>query len=309
MQEPIIQIRDLYKAFNTNIALNRISLDIPRGKMYGLLGPNGAGKTTLIRIITQILESDSGQVIFDGKPLSSSDVYKIGYMPEERGLYKKMRVGEQLTYLARLKDLSAKDAKKKIDFWMDRLDIMDWKTKKVEELSKGMQQKIQFVATVMHDPQVLILDEPFSGLDPVNTNLIKQEISTLQAQGTSIIFSTHRMEQVEAICEDIVLINEGNIVLEGKVSKIKEDFKQNHFEIHFEGSLEDNQIPGDFELIQQGAKTLHFQLQNDQNANSLMRSLLNNNIEIHGVSEILPSLNEIFIQKVGEQPILNEAEA
>ncbi|MCP4124460.1 MAG: ABC transporter ATP-binding protein [Bacteroidetes bacterium] len=309
MQEPIIQIRDLYKAFNTNIALNRISLDIPRGKMYGLLGPNGAGKTTLIRIITQILESDSGQVIFDGKPLSSSDVYKIGYMPEERGLYKKMRVGEQLTYLARLKDLSAKDAKKNIDFWMDRLDILDWKTKKVEELSKGMQQKIQFVATVMHDPQVLILDEPFSGLDPVNTNLIKQEISTLQAQGTSIIFSTHRMEQVEAICEDIVLINEGNIVLDGKVSKIKEDFKQNHFEIHFEGALEDNQIPGDFELIQQGDKTLHFRLQKDQNANSLMRSLLNNNIEIHGVSEILPGLNEIFIQKVGKQPILNETEA
>jgi len=301
MKDAIIQIRDLYKAFNTNIALNRIDLDIPRGKMYGLLGPNGAGKTTLIRIITQILEPDEGQITFDGKPLSSNDVYKIGYMPEERGLYKKMRVGEQLLYLARLKDLSAKEARSKIDHWMNRLDILDWKSKKVEELSKGMQQKIQFVATVLHEPELLILDEPFSGLDPVNTNLIKEEIRTLQQNGTSIIFSTHRMEQVEAICEDIVLINKGNIVLNGKVDEIKTSFKLNHFEIQYEGELSDQQIPSGFEVLEKTDKTLKFRLDNDQNANELIRTLIDRKVEIHGVSEILPGLNEIFIQQVGEE--------
>ena len=294
----IIHSEGLYKAFGDNVALNRIDLSIPSGKIFGLLGPNGAGKTTFIRIITQILDPDSGTVYFDGKPISSSHIYDIGYMPEERGLYKKMKVGEQLVYLARLKNLSAKDATERIKYWLDRLEISDWWDKKVEELSKGMQQKIQFIATVMHQPSLLILDEPFSGLDPVNTNLIKREIEALHNDGTSIIFSTHRMEQVEEICEEIVLINQGKIMLNGSVSAIKDRFKLNHYQIQFEGTVSEDQLPESFVLIERSQKTLTFKLEEGQNANALIRSLLNHQVEIHGVKEILPSLNEIFIRQI-----------
>jgi ABC-2 type transport system ATP-binding protein len=298
MQEYIIQSRGLYKAFGDNVALNHIDIRIPKGKIFGMLGPNGAGKTTLIRIITQIFEPDGGEVLFDGKPISSDQIYDIGYMPEERGLYKKMKVGEQLVYLAQLKNMTIREAKEKIRYWMERLDIMDWWNKKVEELSKGMQQKIQFVATVLHNPSLLILDEPFSGLDPINANLIKNEIRELNEAGTTIIFSTHRMEQVEEICEDIVLIDHGNIILDGSVAGIREQFKKNHYHILYEGSLEQVTLPADFKLIEQGRGTMTFELREDQNANALMRSLLDHKIDIHGVTEILPGLNEIFIQQV-----------
>lgn len=301
MRESIIETRDLYKAFDKNVALNSINLTIPKGKIFGLLGPNGAGKTTLIRIITQIFGPDSGEIRFNGSNLSKANIYDIGYMPEERGLYKKMKVGEQLVYLARLRNLSKKEARDRIKHWFEKFEIEDWWDKKVEELSKGMQQKIQFVATVIHDPKLLILDEPFSGLDPVNTNLITNEINELHKKGTSIIFSTHRMEQVEQICEEIVLINKGNIILEGDMNEIKNQFKANHYIIQFEGELETDQIPTEFKLLDRTNDTLKFELKNEQNSNELIKSLLNKSIEIHGVSEILPSLNEIFIKEVANK--------
>ena len=298
MQDYIVKAEKLSKSFDKNVALKAIDITIPKGKIFGLLGPNGAGKTTFIRLITQIFGPDSGQLFFDGKSISKSNIYDIGYMPEERGLYKKMRVGEQLVYLSQLRNLSAKEAKTRIKYWFEKFEIEDWWTKKVEELSKGMQQKIQFVATVIHDPKLLILDEPFSGLDPINTNLITNEIKELQKKGTSIIFSTHRMEQVEQICEDIVLINKGNIVLDGSVTNIKNKFKANHYLIQFEGELDDQSIPNGFKLLDQTEKTLKFELANNQNSNELIRALINHHVEIHGVTEILPSLNEIFISEV-----------
>lgn len=297
MEAPILKIAQLRKSFNGNPALYGIDLEIARGRMYGLLGPNGAGKTTLIRIITRILEPDSGQVFFGGEPLADRHIARIGYMPEERGLYKKMKVGEQLLYLARLRNLSPREARERIDHWMNKLDIMSWKSKKVEELSKGMGQKVQFVATVMHGPELLILDEPFSGLDPVNSQIIQEEIAELNAAGTTVIFSTHRMEQVEEICEDIVLINRGSAVLEGTVRDIKESHKKHLYRILFEG--EPGEPPPGFGLVEREGKTLTFRLEPGQNANSLIRALINNGTEIHGVTEILPSLHEIFIQHVG----------
>lgn len=301
MPSSIIHTESLYKAFGANVALNRIDLQIPKDRIFGLLGPNGAGKTTLIRIITQILDPDSGQVYFNGKPISSTNIYDIGYMPEERGLYKKMKVGEQLLYLARLKNLKPREAKDRIHYWFERLGIDDWWNKKVEELSKGMQQKIQFISTVLHDPQLLILDEPFSGLDPVNTNLIKREIAELHERGTSIIFSTHRMEQVEEICEDIVLINKGSILLDGAVDEVRHRFKKHHYEIIYEGAFEASHEPEGFDLIDRKPGKLTFKLAEDQNANELMRALLNKQVDIHGVKEILPSLNEIFIEQVEQK--------
>jgi len=210
---------------------------MPEGCIFGLLGPNGAGKTSIIRIITTITQADSGTVYLNGEALNSSHPSQIGYMPEERGLYKKMEVGVHLMYLAQLKGLPKKEAKAAIDFWFEKFDIQDWWKKKVEELSKGMQQKIQFISTVIHKPKLLILDEPFSGLDPINTNLIKDEIDALNQKGISIIFSTHRMEQVEEVCEKIVLINQGKNVLQGGVKDIKNQFKKNLFKFNFEGIL------------------------------------------------------------------------
>jgi ABC-2 type transport system ATP-binding protein len=297
-QENIIATKGLYKAFDGNVALDHIDIHIPKGKIFGLLGPNGAGKTTLIRIITQIFEPTQGQVFFNGTPISKSNIYDIGYMPEERGLYKKMKVGEQLLYLSRLRNLSNTEAKNRIHYWFKRLEIEDWWNKKVEELSKGMQQKIQFISTVIHEPKLLILDEPFSGLDPINANLIKNEISLLHEKGTSIIFSTHRMEQVEQICQNIALINKGKVLLEGTVQETQNRFKKNHYLIQFEGNVSDVQIPIGFGLLERTDRTLKFALGKHQNANALIKALLNNEIEIHGVSEILPSLNEIFIEQV-----------
>ncbi|MEM8907242.1 MAG: ATP-binding cassette domain-containing protein, partial [Bacteroidota bacterium] len=260
-------------------------------------GPNGAGKTSLIRIITTITRADAGSVYLNGEMLNGSHPSQIGYMPEERGLYKKMKVGDHLMYLAQLKGLSRKAARQQIMNWLDKFDIKDWWPKKVEELSKGMQQKIQFISTVIHQPQLLILDEPFSGLDPINANLIKDEIDALHRQGTSIIFSTHRMEQVEEICEHIVLINQGKNVLEGRVKDIKDHFKKNLFQIKYQG-----QLPADFaekaHIVQHQDQSLIIQFQEVSESKSFLQHLLEHDVHILLFHEILPTLNEIFIQQV-----------
>src|SRR5690242_7805926 len=234
----ILELHHLKKYFATQKAVDDISFSIEQGNIFGLLGPNGAGKTTLIRMITGIFFPDEGEVILDGKKFNPlTDIAKIGYMPEERGLYKKMKIGDQVLYLAQLKGLSVSDAKQKIKFWFEKLEMQSWWNKKVEDLSKGMSQKLQFVTTVLHEPKLIILDEPFSGLDPVNTNLIKDEIYNLAKKGATIIFSTHRMEQVEEICDHIVLVNKGQKILDGTVNQIKQNFKENLFKVSFTNKL------------------------------------------------------------------------
>ena len=293
----ILTLEDVVKTYDKHTAVNRVSFNVPAGAIFGLLGPNGAGKTSLIRIITTITRADSGQVFLDGEALNSRHPEMIGYMPEERGLYKKMKVGEQLVYLAQLKGLSAAEAKKALGEWVERFEISSWWNKKVEELSKGMQQKIQFISTVVHKPRLLILDEPFSGLDPINTNLIKSEIHELNRQGISIIFSTHRMEQVEEICEEIVLINKGQNVLQGKVKDIKYAYKDNLFRIGFDGSLPAGILDG-LELVQQSDDSVTVKLPDASYSNPLLRRWIDQGIRIHSFQEILPSLNEIFIKRV-----------
>ncbi len=295
--DSILQLENVVKTYGANVAVDRVSFDVPKGRIFGLLGPNGAGKTSLIRIITTITRADEGRVYLDGELLNSRHPSDIGYMPEERGLYKKMKVGEHLLYLARLKGLSKTAAKEAIRHWMEKFEILDWYPKKIEELSKGMQQKIQFIATVVHEPKLLILDEPFSGLDPINTNLIKSEIDELHRKGISIIFSTHRMEQVEEICEHIVLINAGVNVLEGKVAEIKEQFKEHLYQLDFAGEL-----PADIgeraQIVRQKNDRLTVQLNPDANSNDLLRYFLQSGVQVKAFKEILPSLNEIFIKQV-----------
>lgn len=293
----VLEIQNIVKAYEKHLAVDDVSFDVPSGSIFGLLGPNGAGKTSIIRIITTITRADRGSVTLDGEPLNSRHPEQIGYMPEERGLYKKMKVGEHLTYLARLKGLSAADAKAKISHWMEKFGIDSWRDKKVEELSKGMQQKIQFIATVVHGPKLLILDEPFSGLDPVNTNLIKDEIYELQQQGMSIIFSTHRMEQVEEVCEHIVLINAGKNVLEGKVAEVKNRFKKNLFQIGYEGELPESVLEH-AGVVAQAPGLVTVQVEQERQSNELLRALLDRGVFIHSFREILPTLNEIFIRQV-----------
>lgn len=293
----VLEIKNIVKAYEKHLAVDDVSFDVPSGSIFGLLGPNGAGKTSIIRIITTITRADRGSVTLDGEPLNSRHPEQIGYMPEERGLYKKMKVGDHLTYLARLKGLSAADAKAKIAHWMEKFDIDSWRDKKVEELSKGMQQKIQFIATVVHGPKLLILDEPFSGLDPVNTNLIKDEIHELQQQGMSIIFSTHRMEQVEEVCEHIVLINAGKNVLEGKVAEVKNRFKKNLFQIGYEGELPESVLEH-AGVVAQAPGLVTVQVEEERQSNELLRALLDRGVFIHSFREILPTLNEIFIRQV-----------
>lgn len=296
----ILSLRNVVKAYSNHIAVNNVTLDIPRGKIFGMLGPNGAGKTSLIRMITSITRADQGEIILDGEKLNASHPMQIGYLPEERGLYKKMKVGEQLLYLARLKGLSQKEARKKLNHWLEKFNITDWWDKKVGELSKGMQQKVQFIATVIHDPKLIILDEPFSGLDPINTNLIKDEIHEMNRNGTSVIFSTHRMEQVEQICEVIALIHQGKIILEGDVAQIKEANKENKYEIAFDGTFPSEMLAESFEIVEDTAASLIIQAKEGHDSNELLRGLLDRNIKINSYREVLPSLNEIFIKKVGE---------
>ena len=294
----VLSLQNVIKAYHNHIAVNDVSFDVKAGTIFGLLGPNGAGKTSLIRIITTITAADSGQILLNGEKLNHLHPHEIGYMPEERGLYKKMKVGEQLLYLARLKGLSEKDAKIKLRHWLEKFEIMSWWDKKISDLSKGMGQKVQFIATVVHDPKLIILDEPFSGLDPINTNLIKDEIYGLKEAGASILFSTHRMEQVEEICEDIVLMNNGKIILNGNVSKIKNDFKENLYSLKYDSSQRDEIKEIGFEILLQKENELVIKAKTGQSPNLILKSLIENEINILGFNEILPSLNEIFIKKV-----------
>ena len=302
MSKNILRIEDVVKIYAKHVAVNHVSFDVPEGYIFGMLGPNGAGKSSLIRMITTITRPDSGRIFFNGEPLNSNHPEQIGYMPEERGLYKKMKVGDQLMYLAQLKGLSYDEARKQIKYWFERLDIVDWWGKKVEELSKGMQQKAQFIATVIHKPRMLILDEPFSGLDPVNANLLKDEIYELHKNGTSIIFSTHRMEQVEEICDKIVLINKGENVLMGGVADIKQQFKENLFRIDYEGGLPDG-FATRATIVEMTPQYLTAKLETTHNSNDLLRFLLDGGVRVTAFNEILPSLNEIFIRQVGESNV------
>ncbi len=294
-----LSLFNVVKAYANHLAVDNVSFDVKPGTIFGLLGPNGAGKTSLIRIITTITAADSGIVLINSEPLNNLHPNKIGYMPEERGLYKKMKVGDQLMYLAQLKGLSRNDAKTKLVSWMKKFEIQDWWNKQIGDLSKGMGQKVQFIATVVHEPSLIILDEPFTGLDPVNANLIKDEIYQLKEKGATILFSTHRMEQVEQICEDIVLINKGKVILNGNVSQIKNDFKEFKFSLQFAGQLPDN-IPGlnSDQLIHKSENEIVFKVTDYHNSNHILQSLISNGVSVKGFNEILPSLNEIFIQKV-----------
>lgn len=297
----IIEVRQVSKKYSNYLALNDISLNIRQGIIYGLLGPNGAGKTTLIRILNQITAPDSGEVLFNGLPLNRKNIDKIGYLPEERGLYKKMKVGEEAMYLAQLKGLSQKEAVERLKHWFIKFGIQDWWERKVEELSKGMQQKLQFITTVIHEPEFLILDEPFSGLDPINTNLLKNEIHELKKRGTSIIISTHNMASVEEICDEICLINKANKILEGNLIEIKNQFKQNIFKISIRNENNDMDFPTDFSIIDQSKcndiNTYTVKLGQGIDANTLLQYCMKYG-QINAFSEVLPSMNEIFIQQV-----------
>lgn len=297
-----IQTQDVHKSFAEHVALDGVSINVPQGKVFGLLGPNGAGKTTLIRIINHITAPDSGIVTFNGHLLCTDDVFSIGYLPEERGLYKKMKVGEQAVYLARLKGLSTEEAKKRLKEWFERFEIMPWWNRKLEELSKGMQQKVQFIITVLHNPPLLIFDEPFSGFDPVNAELLKHEILHLRDEGHTILFSTHNMASVEEICDNIALINHSKVVLQGAVDEIRERYKDNTYDVVVPAE-------GEFALegiVSQEEKNNRRHLivkKYEDETNSQFISRLAAQTEIFGFSEKLPSMNDIFLRAVGEDEI------
>ena len=301
----LLEVNKIVKQYGDYVALNEVSLSVPKGSIYGLLGPNGAGKTSLIRIINQITLPDSGEVILDGEKLQPKHVQYIGYLPEERGLYKSMKVGEQCLYLAQMKGLTKAEAKKQLDYWFDRLGIQGWWSKKIQELSKGMAQKIQFVVCVLHQPKLLIFDEPFSGFDPVNANIIKDEILALKEQGSTIIFSTHRMESVEELCDDIALIHQSNKLIEGKLDEVRKQFRTNSFEV---GILSDNveglmyDITQKFTLAPAQFKSLNNELKlevqlGNASPNELLHILTQRGQVTHFMEKI-PSVNDIFIQTV-----------
>ncbi len=299
---PTLELLSVSKRFGSLEALHEVSMKVPRGAAFGLLGPNGAGKTTLIRLVTGILGPDSGQIMLDGHFADGRQSAGIGYMPEERGLYKKMGVTEQLLYLARLKGLSKQEAQTRIKSWLERLDLGEWALRKIEDLSKGMQQKVQFIATVLHQPGLLILDEPFSGLDPISTNLLGDEINELRRDGTTVIFSTHRMEQVQELCSEIVLINHGRVLLTGRVNEIRELYKKHLVEVRFRGDTGSMSHPG-FEVMEQEEEHMLIRLRQDFSGNSLLEFLIERGVNITSYREILPSLNDIFIQQVKEKPV------
>lgn len=296
---PLLELKHVNKEYQAVKAVNDVSFKVPAGCIFGLLGPNGAGKTSMIRIITGITRADSGEVLLNGTNTLNIKDPSIGYMPEERGLYKKMKVGEQLIYLCRLRGFSKVDAEKEVVQWMRKFEIENWWNKKVEELSKGMSQKIQFIATVVHRPKLIILDEPFSGLDPINSNLIKDEIINLKNQGSSILFSTHRMEQVEEMCEEIVLINKGKIILDGKVLDIRERFKENKFEIITSEKISDS-IIHKYNLVEFAPLNYSFQIQDLSIIKSRTRELLQEDISLRSFKELLPTFNQLFIQIVNQ---------
>lgn len=304
----LLEIRNVVKDYASHRALDQVSLGIPKGKIFGLLGPNGAGKTSLIRIINQITGPDAGEIIFDGEPLAPKHIARIGYLPEERGLYKKMKIGEQILYLSQLKGLSKKESTNKINYWFEKLDILSWLDKRVEDLSKGMQQKVQFIATVLHEPDLIILDEPFSGFDPVNANLIKKEIIELNQKGATIIFSTHRMESVEELCDHIALINRSQKILDGNIRDIKKQYQNQSYKIELEAAVDTNSI-GIENLYQENLYSIKSTEQVENKINIIIELKQNINInqvlkkllplaEIHQVFEIVPSINDIFIDQV-----------
>lgn len=295
----MLSLQHIVKQFDSYKANNDISFDVPAGSVFGLLGPNGAGKTTLIRIITGITAPDSGTVLLDGKIFRLENRKDIGYMPEERGLYKKMKVGEQLVYLAQLKGLTQTEATKRIKHWLFKFNIETWWNKKIDELSKGMQQKIQFIATVVHQPKLVILDEPFSGLDPINADLIIKEIDEIKKNGATVIFSTHRMEQVEELCKSIVLINKGKNILEGNVTDLRKQFKENKYKIEFEGTLSPT-LMKTFAILEIEPTIIEVQLATHQTSNELLLALLNSHLNIINFQEVLPSLHDIFVKRVNE---------
>ncbi len=292
----IISIQQVVKRYADHLALNNINLEIPRGKIFGLLGPNGAGKTSLIRIINQITAPDSGIVLFDGEELNPKHIERIGYLPEERGLYKKMKVGEQLLYLAQLKGMSKSQATEELKNWFIKFDIKDWWNKPVEDLSKGMQQKTQFISTVVHRPELLILDEPFSGFDPINANLLKDEILALKGEGTTIIFSTHRMDSVEQLCDHVALINHAEVVLEGDKIEIQNSFKKNEYAISYQGELGSG---NSFEIVETHENTSTIRILNGHSVNHVLNELIQQ-VELKSFNEIIPGFDQIFIEVVNQ---------
>ncbi len=300
----LIECKNVCKNFGTKVALDNVSLDVPEGKIYGLLGPNGAGKTTMIRIINRITIPNSGEVLFNGRPITQRDVEKIGYLPEERGLYRKMEVGDQAMYLAQLKGMSEKDARAELKKWFVKFGIQDWWKKKVEELSKGMAQKVQFITTVVHKPSLMILDEPFSGFDPVNAELIRKEILELKEQGATIILSTHNMESVEELCDNIALINKSHLVLSGGVDEIRRQYGNNHVELIYSGENALAPVGGLFSVISDaddnGRHTAVLSLDHEGLGNEVLTAVIGQGLLVNSFKELLPRMNDIFIKLVTE---------
>ena len=300
----LIQCKDVCKSFGEKIALDHVSVDIPKGKIFGLLGPNGAGKTTLIRIINRITIPNNGEVLFEGRPITQDDVEKIGYLPEERGLYRKMKVGDQAMYFAQLKGMSSKEAAKELKKWFVRFGIESWWNKKVEELSKGMAQKVQFITTVVHKPSLLILDEPFSGFDPVNAQIIREEILRLKDDGATIILSTHNMESVEELCDNIALINKSHVVITGGVDEIRHKYGNNNVELIYTGDAlasVENVFKVLSDLDDAGRHTAVLELVDGCGANEALTAILSQGVSVNSFKELIPRMNDIFIKLVTEE--------
>jgi ABC-2 type transport system ATP-binding protein len=300
----LLEINQVSKFYETHKALDHVSLSVPKGSIYGLLGPNGAGKTSLIRIINQITAPDTGTITFGDEPLKSEHIYSIGYLPEERGLYKKQKVWEQMMYFAQLKGLSLSESKIRTEQWLNKFDLQSWKHKKVEELSKGMQQKVQFIITVLHQPKLLILDEPFTGFDPINAEIIKNEIKALKENGTTILYSTHRMESVEEICDHICLINKSKKILDGSVKEIKKSHSKNEFEVEFEGSIPNWVEAINISETDDGHKKMVFKSESMNRSEIIKR--LANELNIWSFKEVIPSIHQIFIDKVSMDTVKKE---
>ena len=301
----LIQCKDVCKSFGEKVALDHVSVEIPKGKIFGILGPNGAGKTTLIRIINRITIPNGGEVLFDGRPITQDDVEKIGYLPEERGLYRKMKVGEQAMYFAQLKGMSSREAAKELKKWFVRFGIESWWNKKVEELSKGMAQKVQFITTVVHKPSLLILDEPFSGFDPVNAQIIREEILRLKEEGATIILSTHNMESVEELCDNIALINKSHVVISGGVDEIRHKYGNNNVEIVYTDNTGLKSVEGVFTVLSDqddaGRHTAVLSIDKGNDTNAVLREVLSQDVTVNSFKELVPRMNDIFIKLVTEE--------
>ena len=301
----LIQCTNVSKSFGEKVALDHVSVDIPKGKIFGLLGPNGAGKTTLIRIINRITIPNEGSILFDGRPITQEDVEKIGYLPEERGLYRKMKVGEQAMYFAQLKGMSAREAAAELKKWFIRFGIESWWNKKVEELSKGMAQKVQFITTVVHKPSLLILDEPFSGFDPVNAQIIREEILRLKEEGATIILSTHNMESVEELCDNIALINKSHVVITGGVDEIRHKYGNNNVELVYTGSAALQSVEGVFRVLsdndESGRHTAVLEIADGGTSNAVLAEILKQDLAVSSFKELVPRMNDIFIKLVTEE--------